>query len=106
KPTSYTLDNIRIGNNILRVWDDGGRKEEKYAKAARALRKQLDSFPRTPTGGFWHSAPAYKDQMWLDGIYMGETFYATYTSYFEPKNVTAWEDIAHQFDLVELHARN
>lgn len=44
--------------------------------------------------------------MWLDGLYMAETFYATYTSYFEPDNTTAWNEIALQFDLIEEHTRN
>lgn len=105
-PNFYSLDDIRVGNNILYFWNEGGKKEEKYAKAAKALRGQLDRYPRTPTGGFWHRDPVYKNQMWLDGIYMAETFYATYTSYFEPSNTTAWEDIAHQFDLIESHTRN
>ncbi|KAF2189484.1 glycoside hydrolase family 105 protein [Zopfia rhizophila CBS 207.26] len=105
-PYYYSLDDIRIGNNILYFWDKEGRKEKKYEIAARALRQQLDRWPRTPTGGFWHRDPVYKDQMWLDGIYMADTFYATYTSYFEPENTTAWEDIVHQFDLIESHTRN
>jgi rhamnogalacturonyl hydrolase YesR len=105
--TYYSLDDIRIGNNILHFWDAEGRKEDsKYVKAATGLRKQLDRWPRTPTGGFWHRDPIYANQMWLDGIYMAETFYATYTSYFEPDNTTAWEDIVHQFDLIESRTRN
>ncbi|KAF2472209.1 glycosyl hydrolase-like protein family 88 [Lindgomyces ingoldianus] len=105
-PNFYSLDDIRIGNNILYFWDSEGRKEGKYKTAATSLRKQLDRYPRTPMGGFWHRDPQYKNQMWLDGIYMAETFYATYTSFFEPENITAWEDIAHQFDLIEQHCRN
>jgi rhamnogalacturonyl hydrolase YesR len=105
-PNFFSLDDIRIGNNILYFWDATGRNNTAHQKAAMALRKQLDRFPRTPTGGFWHRAPQYPNQMWLDGIYMAETFYATYTSYFEPENTTAWEDIARQFDLVEQHCRN
>lgn len=27
---------------------------------------------------------------WLDGIYMGDVFYATYTQIFQPKNTSAW----------------
>lgn len=104
--TFYSLDDIRFGNNILYFWDSEGRKEEKYVIAAKGLREQLDRWPRTPTGGFWHRAPIYKNQMWLDGIYMADTFYATYTSYFEPDNTTAWDDIALQFDLIEEHTRN
>lgn len=105
-PEYYTLDDIRFGNNILYFWNAGGRKEKKYEIAAKALRDQLNRWPRTPEGGFWHRAPVYKNQMWLDGIYMADTFYATYTSYFEPKNNTAWSDIQLQFDLIEEHTRN
>jgi rhamnogalacturonyl hydrolase YesR len=104
--TFYTLDDIRMGNNILYFWNAGGRKEKKYEIAAKGLRDQLDRWPRTPTGGFWHRAPIYKNQMWLDGIYMADTFYATYTAYFEPDNTTAWNDIELQFDLIEEHCRN
>lgn len=104
--TFYTLDDIRMGNNILYFWNAGGRKEKKYEIAAKGLRDQLDRWPRTETGGFWHRAPIYANQMWLDGIYMADTFYATYTSYFEPDNTTAWDDIELQFDLVEEHCRN
>jgi rhamnogalacturonyl hydrolase YesR len=104
--TFYTLDDIRMGNNILYFWNEGGRKEKKYEIAAKGLRDQLNRWPRTPQGGFWHRAPIYKNQMWLDGIYMADTFYATYTAYFEPNNVTAWSDIELQFDLVEEHCRN
>ncbi|KAF2798660.1 glycoside hydrolase family 105 protein [Melanomma pulvis-pyrius CBS 109.77] len=105
-PTYYSLDDLRVGNNLLFFWDSQGRKDEKLKTAATALRKQLDRYPRTPTGGFWHRDPAYKNQMWLDGIYMASPFYATYTSYFEPANTTAWNDIVLQFDLIEEHTRN
>jgi rhamnogalacturonyl hydrolase YesR len=103
--TYYTLDDHRIGNNMLYFWNAEGRKDKKYEIAAKGLREQLDRWPRTPSGGFWHRAPIYKNQMWLDGIYMADTFYATYTSYFEPGNTTAWNDIELQFDLIEEHCR-
>jgi rhamnogalacturonyl hydrolase YesR len=105
-PYYYTLDDIRVGNNILYFWDSEGRKDKKYEIAAAALRDQLNRWPRTPSGGFWHRDPDYPNQMWLDGIYMADTFYATYTSYFDNENTTAWEDIALQFDLIESHTRN
>lgn len=37
--------------------------------------------------------------MWLDGLYMGETFYAKYTSTFE--NGKNFNDIALQFELIQ-----
>jgi rhamnogalacturonyl hydrolase YesR len=106
-PTYYSLDDLRIGNNILSLYETGNQQEkQKYKKAATALRRQLDTYPRTASGGFWHRSPVYKDQMWLDGLYMAQTFYATYTSLFDPGNETAWADIARQFDLIEQHTRN
>ncbi|KAI1674834.1 Glycoside hydrolase family 105 protein [Pyrenophora tritici-repentis] len=104
--TFYTLDDIRIGNNLLHVWNSEGRKDNKYVIAAKGLREQLNRWPRTPEGGFWHRAPTYENQMWLDGLYMADTFYATYTSYFEPENTTAWNEIELQFDQIEEHCRN
>ena len=104
--TYYTLDDIRMGNNVLHWWNEGGRTESKYEVAAHRYRDQLNRWPRTPEGGFWHRAPTYANQMWLDGIYMADTFYATYTSYFDNDNVTAWKDIELQFDLIEEHTRN
>jgi rhamnogalacturonyl hydrolase YesR len=105
-PYYYSLDDIRTGNNMLYFWNQGGRKEKKYEIAAASLRAQLDRFPRNAEGGFWHRSPTYPNQMWLDGIYMADQFYATYTSYFEPNNITAWNDIVLQFDLIEKHTRN
>ena len=86
--TRYSLDDYRIGNNILYWYEKTG--EEKYKIAADTIRGMLDRHPRTPTGGFWHRSPTYKDQMWLDGIFMADTFYAYWTSLFDADNTTAW----------------
>lgn len=45
-------------------------------------------------------SPSNDFEGWLDGIYMGEVFYADYTSMFQPNNVTAWADITSQFHLM------
>ncbi|OLN87310.1 Unsaturated rhamnogalacturonyl hydrolase YteR 2 [Colletotrichum chlorophyti] len=103
-PDYYSLDDIRIGNILLYFYQR--TNETKLKVAADALRQQLNRWPRTPSGGFWHRAPIYEDQMWLDGIYMADTFYATYVHLFEASNKTAWEDIVLQFDLIEAHTRN
>ncbi|KAK1981594.1 glycosyl hydrolase-like protein family 88 [Colletotrichum cereale] len=103
-PDWYSLDDMRIGNNLL--WLHQRTNETRYRVAADGLRRQLGRWPRTPRGGFWHRAPVYEDQMWLDGIYMADAFYATYVSLFEPRNATAWDEIALQFDLIEEHTRN
>jgi unsaturated rhamnogalacturonyl hydrolase len=77
--------------------------DEKYYKAAATLREQLKGQPRTSEGGFWHKK-RYPNQMWLDGLYMGEPFYAEYASVFHQPG--AFDDIANQFIWMEKHARD
>lgn len=38
--------------------------------------------------------------MWLDGLYMGEPYYAEYTATFDADNTQAYADIVNQFLLV------
>jgi unsaturated rhamnogalacturonyl hydrolase len=77
--------------------------QEKYRKAAALLRQQLKTHPRTSEGGFWHKK-IYPSQMWLDGLYMGEPFYAEYAATFHED--ADFDDIARQFMLMEMHARD
>ncbi|KAI1433604.1 cell wall glycosyl hydrolase YteR [Xylaria sp. CBS 124048] len=100
----YSLDNYRMGNNLLYWYEQTG--EARYKEAASVIRQQLDRHPRTPSGGFWHRDPDYPDQMWLDGIYMADSFYAKWTSAFDHDNASAWDDIALQYHLIEAHTRN
>uniref|UniRef100_L7JRA0 Cell wall glycosyl hydrolase YteR n=1 Tax=Pyricularia oryzae (strain P131) TaxID=1143193 RepID=L7JRA0_PYRO1 len=100
----YSLDDYRIGNNLLWWYQRTG--DAKYRAAADTIRRQLDRHPRTPSGGFWHRAPVYEDQMWLDGIFMADSFYARWTALFDGGNATAWDDIARQFDNIESRTRN
>ncbi|KPM42171.1 hypothetical protein AK830_g4377 [Neonectria ditissima] len=101
--TKHSLDNYRLGNNILWWYEQTG--EERFKTAASDIKVLLDSHPRTPTGGLWHRDPTYPNQMWLDGIYMADTFYAKYVSLFQPDNTTAWDDIALQFDNIDKWTR-
>jgi len=39
----------------------------------------------------------------LDGVFMALPFYALYTQTYQPKNTTAWNDIALQLRLVHTH---
>lgn len=102
--THYSLDDYRMGTNFLWWYNRTG--EEKYKDAASIIRSQLNRHPRNVEGGFWHRSPIYANQMWLDGIFMADTFYATWTSLFDSSNETAWDHIALQFDLIEEHCRN
>jgi unsaturated rhamnogalacturonyl hydrolase len=97
----YNIDNILPGRNLLFLYKQ--TRQEKYKKAAVLLREQLKTHPRTSEGGFWHKK-IYPWQMWLDGLYMGEPFYAEYAVTFnEP---AAFDDIAKQFILMERHSRD
>jgi len=97
----FNLDNINCGKNLLLLYKVTG--QEKYRKAAALLREQLKTQPRTSDGGFWHKK-IYPSQMWLDGLYMAEPFYAEYAAMFHEDS--DFDDIAKQFELMERHARD
>jgi unsaturated rhamnogalacturonyl hydrolase len=97
----YNLDNVLGGRILLTLFKVTGK--EKYYKAAATLRKQLEQQPRTNEGGFWHKK-IYPDQMWLDGLYMAEPFYAEWAATFHEDS--DFNDIANQFIIIEKHARD
>jgi len=96
---NYNIDLINSGKLLFNLYHK--TKDEKYLIALKTLRKQLEGHPRTKSGGFWHKK-IYPNQMWLDGLYMGEPFYAQYTVEFE--NGKNLDDIVHQFELLHDHA--
>jgi unsaturated rhamnogalacturonyl hydrolase len=95
------LDNILLGRMLLTLYKVTGK--DKYRIAASHLRDQLRTHPRTQEGGFWHKQ-IYPNQMWLDGLYMAEPFYAEYAATFGDS--AAFDDIANQFAWVEKHTRD
>src|SRR5262252_2346210 len=101
KQDDFNIDNINNGRILLLLYKV--TNDEKYWKAAQRLREQLSKQPRTSDGGFWHKK-IYPSQMWLDGLYMGEPFYAEYAAYTHDD--TAFDDIARQFVLMETHSRD
>jgi unsaturated rhamnogalacturonyl hydrolase len=101
KLDDYNIDNVLNGRILLLLYKV--THKEKYRKAADLLRAQLKAHPRTSEGGFWHKK-IYPSQMWLDGLYMGEPFYAEYAATFHEGE--AFDDIARQFILMERHARD
>ena len=101
KLDEYQLDNILLGRQLLLLY--GVTQDQRYAKAATLLYEQLAHQPRTASGGFWHKQK-YPNQMWLDGLYMAEPFYAEYASTFH--HPEAFKDITHQFVLLDEHARD
>jgi len=96
----YNIDHITPATSMLMLYRATGN--EKYRKMADLFRSQLKTHPRTNEGGFWHKK-IYPYQMWLDGLYMGQPFYAEYSSIFGEDN---WNDIANQFVWMEKHSRD
>ena len=79
QPEKYNLDDINEGRVLFQLYDRTGK--EKYRLAAQKLGEQLKKQPRTFEGNFWHKA-IYPNQVWLDGIYMAQPFYALYQQRF------------------------
>ncbi|MHA4845516.1 pectinesterase family protein, partial [Flavitalea antarctica] len=101
KQADYNLDNVLPGRNLLTLFNVTGKQQ--YYKAAHTLRQQLNAHPRISTGGFWHKK-IYPHQMWLDGLYMAQPFYAEWSKRFSDD--TAYNDIARQFILMEQYSRD
>ena len=104
--TDYNLDQINMGKALFAVWR--ATRDERYKHAAYLLRDQLRWQPRTRDGGFWHKL-IYPHQMWLDGIYMAEPFYAEFAKTFETRDDSSnksFDDIAFQIATIESHTRD
>ncbi|MBN1523913.1 MAG: glycoside hydrolase family 88 protein [Spirochaetales bacterium] len=82
------LDYLHPGILLLFLWEE--TKEEKYKLAAEDIRKEFDDQPRNGDGGFWHKQ-RYPNEMWVDGIYMGEPFIMKYGALFGEEEKSADE---------------
>ncbi|TDO71033.1 unsaturated rhamnogalacturonyl hydrolase [Flavobacterium chryseum] len=94
----YNIDYVNPGKLLFNLYNS--TKDNRYQTVIKQLRNQLESQPRTASGGFWHKE-IYPNQMWIDGLYMAEPFYTQYTVSYE--NGKALDDIAKQFELVQNH---
>lgn len=109
------IDNINSGKVLFALYKhemtldkkNGTHNADRYKKAADFLHDYLvNDYSRIQSGdakGCFFHKDIYPDQMWLDGIYMGAAFYAEWQANFDPDNVQAWADIAHQFKTVARH---
>ena len=95
KLEEYNIDRINPAKNLFTLYKLYG--EEKYKNALPQFALQMESHPKTQTGGFWHKK-VYPYQMWLDGIYMASPFLAQYAQEFnDPK---CFDIVTHQITLV------
>jgi rhamnogalacturonyl hydrolase YesR len=97
----YNLDQVNEGRVLLTLFQR--TRDRRYRLAADRVREQLRTHPRTPEGGFWHKK-IYPEQMWLDGLYMAEPFYAEYARRFGAP--ADFDDVTSQFLLVQRHLRD
>ena len=97
----FNLDQINEGRLLFPLL--ARTRDARYRLAADRLRAQLRNQPRTSDGGFWHKQ-IYPQQMWLDGLYMAQPFYAEYARRFG--DAAAFDDVARQFLLIARHLRD
>lgn len=95
KIEEYNLDRVNPAKNIITIYKRTG--DSVYRAALNQFLVQMETHPKTKTGGFWHKK-IYPWQMWLDGIYMASPFLAQYAKEFnDPK----WFDVvAYQMELI------
>jgi len=101
--TAFSFDNLQPAILLPFLWQETG--DARYQTAARSVRTIFNTIPTNASGGFWHKQ-TYPDQMWLDGIYMGEPFLARYGSVFDCDGETFCFDTAtFQISLLATHAQ-
>jgi unsaturated rhamnogalacturonyl hydrolase len=92
KPDEYNIDQIRMGSILLPLYEREG--DPKYRRVLDLLYRQLEQYPRTKAGSFWHKQN-YPNQVWLDGLYMGQPFYVGCIKQFSERK--DYSDTLNQF---------
>ena len=77
---THNLDYIQPGMLVLFLYEQTG--DSRYRAAAKTVREAFDRIPKNADGGFWHKSQ-YPNEMWIDGIYMGEPFLVNYGRLFD-----------------------
>lgn len=90
-PGEHNIDKVSFGKSLRILRDLTG--DQHYARAVEEAYHILDDYPRTITGNFWHK-DIYPNQVWLDGLYMGQPFYA---ACLVENGEDKWDDILDQF---------
>ena len=88
----FNLDHICPARTLIGLYQ--ATPDKRYAVAIEEAREQLRNQPRTRAGAFWHKQ-VYPGQVWLDGLYMAEPFYAVYAEITHEEE--AFDDVALQF---------
>ena len=102
KIAEFNIDSINAGKMLFFLYQRTG--DNRYRLAMDKLRKQLEWHPRTHSGGFWHKRK-YPWQIWLDGLYMAQPFYARFEIQFG-EDPSVFDDIVNQFVVIERKTRD
>ena len=97
----YNIDEVAPGRLLFGLAER--TRDPRYAKAMARLREQLRTQPRTAEGGLWHKH-IYPQQMWLDGLFMGQPFAAQYAR--RVNDTALMNDVPRQFLLIARHTRD
>lgn len=95
------LDNFLPGYAILFMYEQ--THQEKYRIAATHIREGFRAYPRTRDGGFWHGDWA-RQQMWVDGVFMGQMFLARYGAVVGDREA-AFGEVTQQMKLILAHCQ-
>ncbi|KAH6984232.1 glycosyl hydrolase [Ilyonectria sp. MPI-CAGE-AT-0026] len=99
--TRWILDEYRMGHNYLYLYYQTG--DDKYKSAADIVRHMLDSYPRTPSGGFCLTQnQGISNSFQTKCGWMGFTWQTLTT----PGGRISWDDILLQYKLIDTHTRN
>lgn len=97
----YNIDSVNAGKTLFALYQMNSK--EKYRMAIDLIYSQVTKQPRTAEGNFWHKK-IYPNQVWLDGLYMGQPFYMEYETKFNNKK--NYPDIFAQFKNVVKYMRD
>lgn len=93
---NHNVDDLEPGYTLFKV--NKIHHEDKYDKAIEKMVAQFKVQPRLKEGAFIHKE-RYPGQLWLDGLYMANPFYAEYAA--SEHSLKMMSDIKVQFENVE-----
>ncbi len=92
-----SADSLNNGKIIVEIYKKFG--DEKYYKALSYIYNRIKEHPKlSGTDAFAHKA-IYKDQMWLDGLYMLQPLYAQLITIFNEPHL--YSHVAKQFEYID-----
>ncbi len=92
------LDGLQPGVLLFDLYEQTG--DPRYRLAMDTILYAYEHFPRTEHGGFWHKY-WYRNQMWLDGLYMAGPYLAMYGRAFDRPDLFDLD----VFQAEEMHRR-